>query len=145
MAIELSDEEFDLLYRSLRATVEQHVDDETERVVDLEDEAWELMQMKISADLVVLSACDTGRGKAADGEGLLGLTWALFVSGAHSAVVSQWRVESESTTDLMVGLHQRLRRGMAGDDALRGSILALMKNPNYRHPMYWAPFIYSGQ
>jgi hypothetical protein len=44
MAIELSDEEFDLLYRSLRATVEQHVDDETERVVDLEDEAWELMQ-----------------------------------------------------------------------------------------------------
>ena len=44
MAIELSDEEFDLLYRSMRATVEQHVDDETERVVDLEDQAWELIQ-----------------------------------------------------------------------------------------------------
>ncbi|MCU1324737.1 MAG: Tetratricopeptide 2 repeat protein, partial [Bryobacterales bacterium] len=107
-------------------------------------EAWELMQMKTTADLVILSACETGRGKAADGEGLLGLTWAVFVSGARSAVVSQWRVESESTTDLMVGLHQRLRQGMAGDEALRGTVLALMKNPSYRHPMYWAPFIYSG-
>jgi CHAT domain-containing protein len=108
-------------------------------------EAWELMQMKLDADLVVLSACETGRGKAADGEGLLGLTWAVFVSGARSAVVSQWRVESTSTTDLMVGLHERLRKGVAGDEALRGSVLALMKNPNYRHPMYWAPFIYSGR
>jgi hypothetical protein len=44
MPIELTDEEFDLLYRSLRATVEQHVDDETLRVVDLEDQAWETIQ-----------------------------------------------------------------------------------------------------
>jgi CHAT domain-containing protein/tetratricopeptide (TPR) repeat protein len=108
-------------------------------------EAWELMRMKLDADLVVLSACETGRGKAADGEGLLGLTWAVFVSGARSAVVSQWRVESASTTDLMVGLHERLRKGVPGDEALRGSVLALMQNPNYRHPMYWAPFIYSGR
>lgn len=108
-------------------------------------EAWELMNMRLSADLVVLSACETGRGRAAEGEGLLGLTWALFVSGAKAAVVSQWRVESESTTDLMVGFHQRLRRGERGEVALRGAVLALMKNPAYRHPMYWAPFIYSGQ
>ena len=108
-------------------------------------EAWELMQMRLSADLVVLSACETGRGRAAEGEGLLGLTWALFVSGAKAAVVSQWRVESESTSDLMVAFHQRLRRGERGDAALRGAVLALMKNPAYRHPMYWAPFIYSGQ
>lgn len=108
-------------------------------------EAWELMQMRLSADLVVLSACETGRGRAAEGEGLLGLTWALFVSGAKAAVVSQWRVESESTTDLMVAFHQRLRRGERGDAALRGAVLTLMKNPAYRHPMYWAAFIYSGQ
>ncbi len=108
-------------------------------------EAWELMRMHLNADLVVLSACETGRGRAADGEGLLGLTWSLFVSGAKSAVVSQWRVESESTAQLMVGLHQRLRKGERGDVALRGAVLALMKNPAYRHPMYWAPFIYSGQ
>ena len=100
--------------------------------------------MNLSADLVVLSACETGRGRAAAGEGLVGLTWALFVSGVRTAVVSQWRVESESTSELMVGLHRRIRHGEAPADALRNAVLALMKDPRYRHPMYWAPFVVAG-
>ncbi|MDE3195008.1 MAG: CHAT domain-containing protein, partial [Acidobacteriota bacterium] len=107
-------------------------------------EAWEIMRMNLNADLAVLSACETGRGQAAGGEGLLGLEWALFVSGVRTAIVSQWRVESESTAGLMVGLHRRLRDGEAPAQALRGSVLALMKNPRYRHPMYWAGFVSAG-
>ena len=107
-------------------------------------EAWELMRMGISADLAVLSACETGRGQVADGEGLVGLTWALFISGVRNTVVSQWRVESASASALMVGLHKRVRQGQRPAEALRGSVLELMKNERYRHPMYWAAFVSVG-
>jgi CHAT domain-containing protein/tetratricopeptide (TPR) repeat protein len=107
-------------------------------------EAWELMRMGIKADLVVLSACESGRGQIAEGEGLVGLTWALFVSGARNTVVSQWRVESESASALMVGLHKRMRQGARPSDALRSSVLEVMKNERYRHPMYWAAFVSVG-
>jgi CHAT domain-containing protein len=107
-------------------------------------EAWEVMRMNLNAELVVLSACETAGG-ADQGEGLAGLTWALFVSGVRTAVVSQWRVEAESTTELMVGLHQRLRQNQPAATALRGSALALMKDERYRHPFYWGGFVAAGQ
>ncbi len=107
-------------------------------------EAWELMRMNLHADLVVLSACESGRGSASDGEGLVGLTWALFVSGVRTAIVSQWRVESAGTSELMVGLHRRLRSGAPPAEALRGAVLALMQDPRYKHPMYWAAFVSAG-
>src|SRR5262249_16030129 len=72
-------------------------------------EAWELMRMDLRADLVVLSACETARGRFGAGEGVIGLSWALFIAGAPSTVVSQWKVESASTRELMLGFHQRLR------------------------------------
>ncbi len=107
-------------------------------------EAWELMRMNLNADLVVLSACESGRGRAAEGEGLVGLTWTLFVAGVKTAIVSQWRVDSAGTTELMTGLHQRLRRGEKPAEALRGAILSLMKDERYRHPMYWSAFVAAG-
>ena len=57
-------------------------------------EAWEVMQLDLKADLVVLSACETARGRYGAGEGMIGLTWALFVAGVPTTVVSQWKVES---------------------------------------------------
>jgi CHAT domain-containing protein/tetratricopeptide (TPR) repeat protein len=107
-------------------------------------EAWELMRMGLNADLAVLSACESGRGQVTDGEGLVGLTWALFVSGVKNAVVSQWRVESESASALMVGMHKRVRAGQRPSVALRGSVLEVMKDERYRHPMYWAAFVSVG-
>jgi CHAT domain-containing protein len=104
-------------------------------------EAWELMRMNLHSDVAILSACETGRGTAAQGEGLVGLTWALFVSGVRTSVVSQWRVEAESTTEMMVSLHAGLRKGETPAKALRTSALTLMKQPQYRHPMYWAGFV----
>ena len=107
-------------------------------------EAWEIMRLDLHADLAILSACETGRGRSAQGEGMLGLSWALLVAGVPSSVVSQWQVESVSTTSLMVGLHRQLRQKQPPAEALRNSILALMKNERYRHPFYWGAFITTG-
>ena len=75
---------------------------------------------------------------------MVGPTWTLFVAGVKTAVVSQWRVDSASTTQFMVGLHQRLRSGLKPAEALRVSVLALMKDERYRHPMYWSAFVVAG-
>lgn len=69
-------------------------------------EAWELMQMDLKAEMVVLSACDTARGNVGTGEGMIGMTWALFVAGVPTTVASQWQVPSETTTRLMVTFHK---------------------------------------
>jgi CHAT domain-containing protein len=111
-------------------------------------EAWELMQMDLRADLVVLSACETARGRFGAGEGMIGLTWALFVAGAPSTVVSQWEVESASANELMLGFHRRLiapsRKSLTKAEALRMAALKLMKNPSTSHPFYWAGFVLVG-
>jgi CHAT domain-containing protein len=113
-------------------------------------EAWELMRLDLKADLVVLSACETARGRFGAGEGIIGLTWALFVAGAPSAVVSQWKVESASARDLMLGVHHQLRAPasakakMTKAEALRRAALKVMKNPETRHPFYWAGFVLVG-
>jgi CHAT domain-containing protein len=111
-------------------------------------EAWELMQMDLRADLVVLSACETARGRFGAGEGVIGLTWALFVAGAPATVVSQWKVESTSTRELMLGFHRDLRapsrKPVTKAEALRQAALKLMRNPATSHPFYWASFVLVG-
>jgi CHAT domain-containing protein/Tfp pilus assembly protein PilF len=112
-------------------------------------EAWELMQLDLKADLAVLSACETARGRMSAGEGVIGLTWALFVAGTPATVVSQWEVESASTRDLMLGFHRQLQApGAAGKltkaESLRRAALKLMKNPATNHPFYWAGFVLVG-
>jgi CHAT domain-containing protein len=111
-------------------------------------EAWEIMALDLHADLTVLSGCETARGGVRTGEGVIGLTWALFVAGCRTAVVSQWKVEAASTTRLMVAFHQRLRSAPAVGQpatALRLAALQLMKDSRYRHPFYWAGFIVIGR
>ncbi len=114
-------------------------------------EAWELMQLDLKADLAVLSACETARGRVGAGEGVTGLTWALFVAGVPSTVVSQWKVESASTRDLMLSFHRQLRTPrapakaeMTKAEALRQAALKVMKNPETSHPFYWAGFVLVG-
>ncbi|MFP5262417.1 MAG: CHAT domain-containing protein [Blastocatellia bacterium] len=114
-------------------------------------EAWEVMKLDISAEVVILSACDTARGRVAGGEGMIGLAWAFFVAGCPTTVVSQWPIEVNSMAELMVEFHKNLRPGIEGlstgvskAGALRAAMLTLMKNPRYRHPFYWAPFVVIG-
>jgi len=114
-------------------------------------EAWELMQLDLKAELAVLSACETARGRYGAGEGMIGLTWALFVAGVPSTVVSQWQVESASTRDLMLGFHRQLRRlspatpsGVTKAAALREAALKVMRQAETSHPFYWAGFVLVG-
>jgi CHAT domain-containing protein/Tfp pilus assembly protein PilF len=110
-------------------------------------EAWELLDLDMTADVAVLSACQTGSGALGRGEGVVGLSWALFAAGASTAVVSQWEVDSASTTSLMVDFHQRLlnrKSGGTASEALREAAITLQKDPKFRHPFYWAGFIVIG-
>jgi CHAT domain-containing protein/tetratricopeptide (TPR) repeat protein len=114
-------------------------------------EAWEIMKLDLNADLVVLSACETGRGRVGAGEGLIGLSWALFVAGSPTTVVSQWKVASGATRELMTNFHRHLRTGMAASSApnakavaLRAAALQMLRSGKQRHPFYWASFILVG-
>lgn len=110
-------------------------------------EAREIMQLDLHADLVVLSACQTARGRIGAGEGMVGMSWAFFVAGVPTMVASQWKVDSASTAKLMIDFHKRLREETTTSKAaiLQQASLALMKDPRYRHPYFWAGFVLMGK
>jgi CHAT domain-containing protein len=108
------------------------------------------MQLDLHADLVVLSACQTARGRIGAGEGMIGMSWAFFVAGVPTMVVSQWKVNSGSTAKLMIDFHKRLREESSAQSqttamALQQAALSVMKDPRYRHPYFWAGFVVMGK
>jgi CHAT domain-containing protein len=107
-------------------------------------ETRELMQLKLHARLAVLCGCETARGQVTAGEGVVGLSWGFFVAGCPATIVSQWKVDSASSTPLMIELHRQLHRGAGNAEALRSASLELRKDARYRHPFYWAPFVLVG-
>jgi len=112
-------------------------------------EAREIIKLDLHADLVVLSACQTARGTIGPGEGLIGMSWAFFIAGASTTVVSQWKVDSASTSRLMVSFHRALQGAdkpapVSKAEALRRAALKLMSDPKYRHPFYWSGFVVVG-
>ena len=113
-------------------------------------EAWELMKLDLKAEMVVLSACQTARGHVGAGEGMIGMSWALFVAGSPTVVVSQWKIDSDRTSELMIEFHRNLVRGngrrgaaMTKAEALRSAALRL-RHGRYNHPFYWAGFVLIG-
>jgi CHAT domain-containing protein/Flp pilus assembly protein TadD len=107
--------------------------------------AWEIFErVRVNADLVVLSACQTGLGETTKHEGVIGLTRALQYAGARSIVVSLWSVSDESTVKLMKTFYAELRAGTPKDLALQRAQAAVRANPKWQHPFYWAPFMLVG-
>lgn len=114
-------------------------------------EAREILNMDLHAKLAVLSACQTARGRVGAGEGVIGMSWALFVAGVPTTVASQWKVDSASTTSLMIDFHRRLTKKQTNArsketkaEALRQASLGLLRSERYRHPFYWAGFVMIG-
>ncbi len=107
-------------------------------------QAYEIFNLDLSADLVVLSACETGLGRRLAGEGLVGLSRAFFYAGAQSLVVSLWKVADSSTADIMIEFHRRLIQGEDKASALRGAKLEAIRSSARSHPFHWAPFILTG-
>jgi CHAT domain-containing protein len=102
------------------------------------------MNLNLRARLVVLSGCDTARGRFGAGEGLIGMTWALFVGGASATLAGQWKVESSSTSDLMLEFYRGLNNGLGKAEALQRAQLSLLHTEKYAHPFYWAGFVLVG-
>lgn len=106
----------------------------------------EIFNLRMRADLVVLSACDTGLGKQVSGEGLVGLTRAFLYAGANSLVVSLWQVADRSTAGLMVDFYNFLKQGEEKVDALQRAKLRMIESGGKTsHPFYWAPFVLTGE
>ncbi len=105
-------------------------------------EGGELINMKLAAQMAVLSACETGQGQKSGGEGLLGLTWAFRAAGCPSVVASLWSVSDSATEQLMVRFYQALKEGKRKDEALREAMLLVKENK--AHPCYWAAFQVNG-
>jgi len=105
----------------------------------------EISNLDLHADLVVLSACQSGMGRVVSGEGLIGMTRAFLYAGAGSIVVSLWKVDDESTSDLMVSFYRHLRDVGDKSEALRRAKLELIDRSRYSHPYFWAAFILVGR
>lgn len=105
----------------------------------------DVYNLELGADLVVLSGCQTALGREVRGEGLMGLTRGFFHAGATRIVASLWPVRDRATAELMERFyHALLREGQAPSAALRAAQLALRRDPRWRDPYYWAPFVVQG-
>lgn len=105
----------------------------------------EIYDLKLKSDLVVLSACQTGRGRILAGEGVQGLAQAFFYAGAQSVVASLWNANDQSTAKLMAAFYRYLTEGQSKAQALRSAKLDLLRSVATSRPRYWAPFILIGE
>jgi CHAT domain-containing protein/Tfp pilus assembly protein PilF len=106
----------------------------------------ETYNLHLNADLVVLSACDTGRGRIARGEGIIGFTRGFLYAGARTLLVSLWPVSDTAASDLVVDFYRELLGGREKARALREAKLhAMDRNPEYAKPYYWSSLVLVGQ
>jgi CHAT domain-containing protein/Tfp pilus assembly protein PilF len=108
-------------------------------------QAREIYNLKMNADLVVLSACQTGLGRYIRGEGIEGLNRAFFYAGASSLLMSLWAVNDQATYQLMERFYIHLRNSDCLRRALRKTKLEMIESEALSHPYYWAGFVASGK
>ncbi|HKS27393.1 MAG TPA: CHAT domain-containing protein, partial [Pyrinomonadaceae bacterium] len=108
--------------------------------------AGDIFNLKLPAEMVVLSACQTGLGKEVKGEGLVGLTRGFMYAGSPRVVVSLWSVSDAGTAELMTRFYSAmLKDGMRPAEALRAAQVSLMKEKRWEQPFYWAAFTLQGE
>lgn len=106
----------------------------------------DIYNLNLSADLVVLSACETALGKEIKGEGLIGLTRGFLYAGAARVVSSLWKVDDEATAELMKDFYRNLlERKMAPAAALRAAQITVRSSKRWQSPYYWAAFVLQGE
>jgi CHAT domain-containing protein len=108
--------------------------------------ALEIYNLNLPAELVVLSACQTGLGKEIKGEGLVGLTRGFMYAGARRVVVSLWNVNDKATAELMTKFYTKmLKQGERPAAALRAAQVEMWKQKQWQSPYYWAAFTMQGE
>ncbi len=108
--------------------------------------ARDIMNIRLRADLVTISACYGSGVRSYSGEGLVGLAWAFLRAGSHNVVGALWEVSDASTPQLMNDMYGGLAKGQSPDVALRAAKLAMLRRGDvFRKPFYWGAFqLYSG-
>lgn len=107
----------------------------------------DILSLSLNADLITLSACNTGIGMEDKGDGIMGLSRAFMYAGTPAVNVNLWSVETMSAKALNVGFYQNLSKGKNLSDALRDIKLRMLKGDfgqRWKHPFYWAPMIIFG-
>lgn len=105
----------------------------------------DILNLKLSAELVTLSSCQTALGKEKKGEGVIGLTRAFFYSGTKRVISTLWSVNDEVTANLMVKFYNNIGSGLSVSSALRKAQLDTLRTQKYKSPYYWAAFQMQGE
>jgi CHAT domain-containing protein len=106
----------------------------------------EIFNLDLPAELVVLSACQTGLGKELKGEGLIGLTRGFMYAGSPRVIASLWKVDDAATVDLMATFYRgMLKEGLAPAAALRRAQIEMLAQKQRQSPYYWAAFVLQGE
>lgn len=105
-------------------------------------EAREIAEMNLAAEMVVLSACETARGREIDGEGMVGLAWSFAAAGTPTVVASNWKIDSAETADFMIDFYSQLNEKdeKSKAEALQKAAVRKLRNKRTSHPFYWAGF-----
>ncbi|HYE86045.1 MAG TPA: CHAT domain-containing protein [Vicinamibacterales bacterium] len=104
----------------------------------------EIYAMRLRADLVVLSACQTALGRDVTGEGIIGLTRAFFYAGARSVVSALWNLNDRFASEFVERFYTEIGQGHSPEEALRATKASFIDHPRYSHPFYWASLVLTG-
>ena len=103
----------------------------------------EIYKLSLNADMVVLSACQTGKGLLEKGEGVMSLTRPFFIAGARSVIAALWPINDKSTASLMKEFYKLIIKGRSANEALRSAKMKMIRS-SWAHPFYWSGFLLQG-
>lgn len=143
--------EYKIIHFATHSLLDERVANRSALVLNLDDDtkedgffqAREIYNTELDADLVVLSACQTAKGKIEKGEGIQGLARAFFYAGTKSVLGSLWNVDDESTAEFMKYFYMHLAQGKSKQEALGLTKIRMLRS-KYDRPYYWASFILIG-
>lgn len=109
-------------------------------------EAREIAEMNLPAEMVVLSACETARGRDIEGEGMVGLAWSFAAAGVPTVIASNWKVDSQSTSDFLIDFYTQLngKTKINKAEAMQKAAIRQLRNRKTRNPFYWSSFAIYG-
>jgi len=106
--------------------------------------AYEIYNLKMNAEMAVLSACNTGRGHLAKGEGVISLARAFKYAGCPNVLMSLWQADDQATAQIMQDFYKNLKQGMGKDEAIRQAKLTYLGANSRNHPFFWGAFVLIG-
>ncbi|MFC2165829.1 CHAT domain-containing protein [Acidobacteriota bacterium] len=145
-------DEFRIIHFATHSLLDENNANRSALVLNLDDDpsedgffqAREIYAVKLNADLVVLSACQTAKGKIEKGEGIQGLARAFFYAGTKSVLASLWKIDDRSTAEFMKKFYEYLAEGKTKQDALCLTKIKML-DTEYNQPYYWASFVLIGE